>query len=140
MSRDEKLLLLLGALLTWTLSRAPAGSPPKRKAEADRFKLLSPTMQARVAELLATVLQRTGLRLALGSTVRTEAEQEAHFRAGRSRVRGPNAPHVRGVAVDVYEPPGAPDAFRPAWQAIARELGWSGMYSWDQGHIERRDA
>jgi hypothetical protein len=137
MTRDD---LPLVALLAWALTRASAGTPPKRKAEADRFRLLSPQMQARVAKFLATVLQRTGVRLVLGSTVRTVDEQEALYRAGKSRVRGSNAPHVRGAAVDVYEPAGAPAGFRAAWQTVARELGWHGMYSWDQGHLERRDA
>jgi hypothetical protein len=137
MTRND---LPLVALLLWVLQRAPAGAPPTRKAEAERFRLLSDEMRARVAELLATVLQKTGVRLVLGSTRRTVQEQEALYRAGKSRVRGPNAPHVRGAAVDVYEPAGAPAGFRAAWQAVARDLGWHGMYSWDQGHIERRDA
>jgi hypothetical protein len=137
MTRDD---LPLVALFLWVLSRAPAHAPPTRKAEAKRFRLLSPEMRARVAELFATVLQRTGLRLVLGSTRRTIPEQEALYLAGKSRVRGANAPHVRGVAVDVYEPTGAPAGFRSAWQTVARELGWHGMYSWDQGHIERRDS
>lgn len=140
MTRDDIPLVALVALLLGTLARTPAHAPPKRKAEADRFQLLSLPMQARVAQLLATVLHRTGVRLVLGSTLRTVAEQEALYRAGKSRVRGANAPHVRGVAVDVYEPAGAPAVFRRTWQAVARELGWHGMYSWDAGHLERRDT
>ncbi len=137
MTRDD---LPLVALLLWVLARTPAHAPPKRKAEAERFKMLSPTMQTRVAELFATVLQRTGVRLILGSTIRTVDEQEALYRAGKSRVRGADAPHVRGIAIDVYEPRGSPVGFRRGWQAVARELGWHGMYSWDQGHLERRDT
>jgi hypothetical protein len=143
MTSDEALSLLGALLLARAIDRpgaAPGGAAPVEGGEAARFRLLSPTMQRLVAELLATVLQRTGVRLVLGSTVRTLQEQEALYRAGKSRVHGRAAPHVRGVAVDLYEPADAPEGTRAAWHAIARALGWRGMYSWDQGHIERRDV
>ena len=126
------------ALFLWATSRRD--SVPTRRSEAERIALLSPAMRQRLGELLGAILAETGVLMIVGSTVRTEAEQDALLASGKSHARGPRAPHVRGVAVDLYEPPGAPTGTRELWHAIARRLGWFtfGPRSWDAVHAEWR--
>jgi hypothetical protein len=116
---------------------------------------LTPEFRRIAIEFLAQLLE-DGLAVMIVATGRTQAEQDAAFARGASKVR--HSRHQDGMALDVC-PFAAwnlhgPDKLQwgrdPAWQrigAIAERLGlrWGGRFGesspgagdgWDPGHVE----
>jgi hypothetical protein len=75
--------------------------------------------------------------------IRTVAEQEALFKAGKSKVRGKNAPHCLGKALDICP---VDENGKPLWNdnakfdLLRKELGATiklkPKSSWDGNHFE----
>lgn len=116
---------------------------------------LHPTFRPQAVEFLAQLLE-AGIAVKIVCTSRTQAEQDAAFARGASKVR--HSRHQDGYAMDVapfavYQLHG-PDKLQwgrdPAWQrigAIAERMGlrWGGRFGesapgaadgWDPGHVE----
>lgn len=128
-----------------------------------RLAQLGPDTQAAARELIAA-LAAEGMRVKVGQTLRTPAQEKAVIDAGRSAIDpDDHSWHEIGRAVDLYPfgPDGAPDLdgiyvdnFRRMHE-IAAALGWRGIAFnadgskrfitnrngkkiWDGGHLEWR--
>jgi hypothetical protein len=77
--------------------------------------------------------------------IRTVAEQEVLYKAGKSKVRGKNAPHCKGIALDICP---VDENGKPLWNDTAKfdllrkELGaivkLKPKILWDGNHFELR--
>lgn len=155
-------VLLLVVLLLVVLAGAGA-SIVASAAEAKRLALLQPQVAAAVVRLQTSLEQDEKIRTFVGSTVRTDAEQQAAYDSGNSSTL--DSWHEVGRAVDlyVYGPDGQVDragrhealwlamhkkAARFGFRGIAYNADWSprwitnaaGKKVRDLGHLEYREA
>lgn len=133
-------------------------------SEAERMEKLEPETQSRLRDLIFA-LGADGIRVYVGQTLRTAAQEKALIEAGRTSATLKHSWHELGRAVDLY--PIDPDTGKPdlkgrrvdlfqAMHAKAAELGFRGIAFqadgvtkryitnakgkpvWDGGHLECR--
>lgn len=133
-------------------------------SEADRMAKLEPTTREKLGELIEA-LADAGLRVYVGQTLRTGAQEKANVDAGKTSAGLVYSWHELGRAVDLY--PVDPATGKPDYagrrvdlfqqmHAAAKLLGWRGIAFledgitkrtitnskgkpvWDGGHLEWR--
>lgn len=133
-------------------------------SEADRMSKLEPVTREELGTLIAT-LADAGLRVFVGQTLRTAAQEKSNVDAGKTAAGLVYSWHELGRAVDLY--PVDPDTGKPDYagrrvdlfiqmHAAAKLLGWRGIAFepdgvtkktitnskgkpvWDGGHLEWR--
>jgi len=133
-------------------------------SETSRMDRLQPEVQTQLLNLIG-VLADQGVKVYVGSTLRTPAQEKANVDAGRTSAGLKYSWHELGRAVDLY--PVDPDTNKPdtagrrvdlfiAMHAAAKALGWRGIAFeadgttkkyiknskgkpvWDAGHLEWR--
>lgn len=173
MTSETKILIATGAgigVVAWWLSRErfdpidELGDVLVQLTTTDESRLSSmqPDAQAAARQLIAA-LAADGIRVKVGQTFRTPAQEKAVIDAGRSAVKT-HSWHELGRAMDLY--PFNPDTGKPdldgervdvfaRMHQIAGEMGWRGIAFnsdgskrlitnakgqkiWDGGHLEWR--
>jgi hypothetical protein len=163
--------LALGAGVFWWLHRDEPGALLDKLAdavvtltssEADRLEQLEPVTQEQVRGLVAE-LERQGVGIYIGQTLRSSAQEKALVDAGRTAGSLKISWHQLGRAVDLYplDADGKPDRTGTNLEAIraiastAEALGFrqlafnadgskhlltnaEGRKIWDSGHVEWR--
>jgi hypothetical protein len=175
---DEKVALMLGGAVAlvggaWWWSEEHEGEgfldmvtdylSLLTSSEAERMEQLEPETQSRLRDLIFA-LGAEGIRVYVGQTLRTAAQEKALIEAGRTSATLVHSWHELGRAVDLY--PIDPDTGKPdlkgrridlfqAMHARAKELGFRGIafeedgvtkkyikgkkgLVWDAGHLECR--
>lgn len=179
MKTDEKVALMLGGAVAlvggaWWWSEEHEGEglldmvtdflSLLTSSEAERMEQLEAETQSRLRDLIFA-LGAEGMRVYVGQTLRTAAQEKALIEAGRTSATLTHSWHELGRAVDLY--PYDPDTGKPdrdgrrvdlfqRMHAKARELGFRGIAFeadgttkkyitnkagkkvWDGGHLECR--
>jgi hypothetical protein len=135
-------------------------------SETERMDQLEPETQSKLRDLIFA-LSAAGIRVRVGQTLRTAAQEKANIAAGLSSADLVHSWHELGRAVDLY--PYDPDTGEPDMKgkrvdlfqqmhSIAKAQGWRGIafqadgvtkrliknskgkLIWDGGHIENRGS
>lgn len=114
-------------------------------SEASRMEQLQPEVQAKLMELIGA-LSDQGMRVHVGQTLRTAAQEKANVDAGKTSAGLQYSWHELGRAIDLY--PIDPDTGKPdltgrrvdlfqQMHAMAKSLGWRGIAFLDDGVTKR---
>jgi hypothetical protein len=135
-------------------------------SETSRMEALEPETQSKLHDLILALGTQDGLRVYVGQTRRTSAQEKANYAAGKTSAHLTHSWHELGRAVDLY--PINPDTGQPDHDGVrvdlfrvmhdrAKALGWHGIAFeddgrkkilrnalgkaiWDGGHLENRGS
>ncbi|HEU0081852.1 MAG TPA: hypothetical protein VFQ87_03195 [Bradyrhizobium sp.] len=135
-------------------------------SEAERMEQLEPETQSKLHDLILALGTIDGVRVHVGQTRRTSAQEKANYEAGKTSANLTHSWHELGRAVDLY--PIDPDTGKPDMDGRrvdlfrtmhdrAKLMGWHGIAFnddgtkkiltnakkqkiWDGGHLENRGS